>query len=85
MFQIKKGFPNKILGIPYGWKDLGLRGPVKTERVKLEYPFYFMGYPVEYDIIEYYVRCTYCSDQARLAKQGNEVFQYCKRCLKALK
>lgn len=63
-----KNFPNKNwLGFPKGWKDLG--------RVK---SFNKFMHGADYTSWEVH---TLCHTRARLAREGDEIFKYCPKCM----
>lgn len=65
MNNMKKGFPNKILGlIPYGWYNLG---NVHSDYVS--------------DGVSKYDCHALCRTRAKVARENNELFLYCPKCM----
>jgi hypothetical protein len=65
---MKKGFPNKILGlIPYGWDSLGE-----------------VGYSYVSDGLIQYTCHRLCRTRAKVARENNEIFLYCPKCMISL-
>lgn len=84
MFKLKKGFPHKIFGKPYGWQDLGedkrifkkLLPKKEWETTQINglefterYKYRYVGHP-------------FCNSKYNLAREGEEFFYFCPRCLK---
>ncbi len=66
---MKKGFPNKFLGIfPYGWKNKG--------KVGSNY--------IGNDVIRFKSH-TFCDTRLNIGKENGELFMYCPKCLIKLK
>lgn len=64
MIKIKTGFPNRFLGFPIGWKNLGKVLPTTLNDGKL------LSHKV----------CTNCRRRLKLGKQDKEFFYYCRVC-----
>lgn len=64
---MKKGFPNKFLCFPVGWKDLG-----KVRRWS-EINFGRTSINTKTHAI--------CQSRVRIGKEGKQIFVFCPRCL----
>ena len=61
---MKKGFPNRFLGFPIGWKNLGKVLPTHENG----------GLILNYRI------CTNCRRKLKLGKEEETFFYYCRVC-----
>lgn len=66
---MRKGFPNKILWIPYGWKDLGREDSL---------------YNIQTGKFKYTVH-SFCGARVHIGREAEGFFKFCPRCLLEVK